>query len=106
MTAFAAALAQLFADPNLSVEFWHRDVAGQFVPARGILRRPDELTEFGAARLISEITRIDVPVSVLPAPRPGEEIVIGEETFLIQGEPRRDRERLVWTLELVPVSGA
>lgn len=102
MTAFAAALEQLFADPNLSVAIWHRDATGQFTPARGILRRPDEITEFGASRLISETTRIDVPVSALPAPRPGEEIVIGEETFLIQGEPRRDREQLVWTLELVP----
>lgn len=102
MTAFATALEQLFADPNLSVEFWHRDIAGQFVPARGILRRPDEITEFGAARVMSDTTRIDVPVSALPEPRPGQDIVIGEETFIIQGEPRRDRERLVWTLELVP----
>jgi len=35
-------------------------------------------------------------------PRPQEQILIGEETFLIQGEPRRDRERLIWTLELAP----
>ena len=35
-------------------------------------------------------------------PRPQEQILIGEETFLIQGEPRRDRERLIWTIELTP----
>ena len=102
MSVFAAALGRLFADPNLSVEIWHRDMEGRFVRARGILRRPDEMTEFGAARLLSDTTRIDVRVADIPAPRPQEQILIGEETFLIQGEPRRDRERLVWTIELGP----
>ena len=102
MTAFADALGVLFRDDNLSVEIWHRDVEGQFTCARGILRRPDELTDFGAARLLSDTTRIDVRVADIPVPLPQEQILIGEETFLIQGEPQRDRERLVWTIELTP----
>jgi hypothetical protein len=102
MTAFADALGVLFADPNISVEIWHRDSEGQFTRARGILRRPDEITEFGAARLLSDTTRIDVRVADLPDPRTQEQILIGEETFLIQGQPRRDRERLIWTIELTP----
>ena len=100
MSAFADALGLLFADPNISVEVWHRDGEGQFTHARGILRRPDELTEFGSARLLSDTSRIDIRVADIPNLRPQEQILIGEETFLIQGEPRRDRERLVWTLEL------
>lgn len=102
MTVVAAAIETLFADPNLSVEFWHRDMEGRFAQARGILRRPDEITEFGTARLMSETTRIDVRADDIPDPRPQEQILIGEETFLIQGEPRRDRERLIWTLDLTP----
>jgi hypothetical protein len=102
MSAFAAALGVLFADPNISVEIWHRDSEGQFTRARGILRRPDEITEFGAARLLSDTTRIDVRVADISDPRPQEQILIGEETFLIRGEPRRDRERLVWTSEITP----
>lgn len=102
MTAFADSLGVLFADPNISVEIWHRDSEGQFTRTRGILRRPDEITEFGAARLLSDTTRIDVRVADIPDPRPQEQILIGEETFLIQGEPRRDRERLLWTIELAP----
>ena len=102
MTAFADALGVLFVDPNIAVEIWHRDSEGQFTRARGILRRPDEITEFGSARLLSDTTRIDVRVVDIPDPRPQEQILIGDETFLIQGEPRRDRERLVWTLELCP----
>jgi hypothetical protein len=102
MSAFAAALGVLFADPNISVEIWHRDSEGQFTRARGILRRPDEITEFGAARLLSDTTRIDVRVADISDPRPQEQILIGEETFLIRGDPRRDRERLVWTIEITP----
>ena len=102
MTAFAAVVGTLFSDPNISVEIWHRDVEGQFTRAHGILRRPDDITEFGSARLLSETTRIDVQVADIPDPRPQEQILIGEETFLIQGEPRRDRERLIWTFELCP----
>lgn len=102
MTAVDAAMMTLFVDPNISVEIWHRDGAGRLISARGILRRPDEITEFGSARLLSQTTRIDVRVADFPNPRPQEQILIGEETFLIQGEPRRDRERLIWTIDLSP----
>ena len=102
MTTFADALRVLFTDPNLSLEIWHRDSDGQFTRARGILRRPDEITSFGAARLVSDTIRIDIRVADIPRPRPDEQILIGDETFLIQGEPQRDRERLIWTLDLVP----
>ncbi|MFD1510562.1 head-tail joining protein [Lacimonas salitolerans] len=60
------------------------------------------MTTFGAARLVSETMRFDLRVSELPAPRPDEQILLGEETFLIQGEPLRDRERLIWTIEATP----
>ena len=100
MQAFAEALSALFDDANISVEIWHRDGEGRFTQARGVLRRPDEITEFGGARLLSQTTRIDVRVADIPDPRPHEQILIGEETFLIQGEPKRDRERLVWSLDL------
>ena len=39
---------------------------------------------------------------VVPAPRPGDRIEIDGDAFLIQGEPVRDRERLVWTVDLRP----
>lgn len=99
MTAFAGAMHLLFADPNLAHEAWHRDSEGQFTRIRIIPRRKDVVTEFGAARLVSETFRFDVRVSELPAPRPDEQILFGDETFLIQGEPIRDRERLIWTIE-------
>jgi hypothetical protein len=45
----------------------------------------------------SETTRIDLRVAEVPNPRPGDRIEIDGDAFLIQGEPVRDRERLVWT---------
>lgn len=102
MTAFAVALDLLFADPNLAHEAWHRDSEGQFTRIRIIPRRNDAVTEFGAARLVSETFRFDVRVTDLPAPRPDEQILFGDETFLIRGEPIRDRDRLIWTVEATP----
>jgi hypothetical protein len=43
---------------------------------------------------------LDVRVAEVASPRPGDRIVLDSETFVIQGEPVRDRERLVWTLEV------
>jgi len=102
MTAFALALDLLFADRKLAQEAWHRDGEGQFTRVRIIMRRNDDVTAFGAARLVSATMRFDVRVSELPAPRPDEQILFGDETFLIQGEPIRDRERLIWTIEATP----
>lgn len=38
----------------------------------------------------------------VPDPRPGDLIVIGTDSFTIQGERVRDRERLIWSLDLRP----
>jgi hypothetical protein len=35
----------------------------------------------------------------VPDPRPGDCLVLDGVTLVIQGQPARDRERLVWTLD-------
>ena len=102
MSAFAAAIEMLFADPNIGVEAIYTSDGGAPVVVRAVVRRPDEVTNFGDARLWSETTRVDLRVTEVPNPRPGDQIEIGGEAFLIQGEPVRDRERLVWTVDLRP----
>ena len=64
--------------------------------------RDERITDFGDARLWSETTRIDLRVAEVPNPRPGDRIEIDGDAFLIQGEPVRDCERLVWTVDLRP----
>ncbi len=102
MRAFAAAVDLLFADPNIGKDAVYTPEGGTPVPVRIIARRADEVTGFGDARLWSETTRIDLRVAEVSAPRPGDQIAIDGDAFLIQGEPVRDRERLVWTVDLRP----
>jgi hypothetical protein len=100
--ALSAALAALFADPNIGRDAVYIAEGGAPVLVRIVARRADTVTDFGDARLWSETTRIDLRVAEVPAPRPGDRIEIDDDPFLIQGEPVRDRERLVWTVVLRP----
>jgi len=102
MMAVAAALDALFADANIARDAVYIAEGGSPRLARVVTRRADEITGFGEARLWSETTRIDLRVAEVPAPRPGDRIELDGEAFLIQGEPVRDRERLVWTVDLRP----
>ena len=103
MSAFAAAVGALFADPNIGRDAVYVVDGGTPVPVRVVARRADAITDLGYARLWAETTRIDLRVTEVPNPRPGDRIEIGGDAFLSQGEPVRDRERLVWTVDLRPV---
>jgi hypothetical protein len=102
MTAFAGLVERLFADPNLGRDGIYEPADGDPFPVRVIARRADTITEFGEARLWSETTRFDLRVSEVAEPRPGDRVVLDGDTFVVQGEPMRDRERLVWTLDARP----
>jgi len=102
MTAAAMALDALFTDDNIAREAVYTPEGGAPVLVRAVTRRADDTVGFGDARLWSETTRVDLRVSEVPQPRPGDRIEIDGEAFLVQGEPVRDRERLVWTVDLRP----
>ena len=102
MTALDAALDALFADANIARDAVYIAAGGSSQLVRVVTRRADEVAAFGDARLWSETTRIDLRVAEVPEPRPGDRIEIDGEGFLIQGEPVRDRERLIWTVDLRP----
>lgn len=103
MTAFAAAIARIFADANMAVDAtWQPGGVPPGSTIRAIRKAPDHLTSYGGARVWSETMQVDVMVAETPSIQTGDRIVIDGETFEIQGEPMRDRERLVWTLDLRP----
>ena len=102
MNAFATAIEMLFADPNIGVGAIYTSDGGAPVLVRAVARRADEVTNFGDARLWSDTTRVDLRVAEVPNPRPGDRVEIEGGAFLIQGEPVRDRERLIWTVDLRP----
>ena len=99
MNAFATAMNVIFADANMAVDaIWFAGGTGPGVSVRVIRKSPDEITPFGAGRIQSETTMLDARIVDMPTPAPGDMIRIGPEDFILQGEPKLDRERLVWTL--------
>jgi len=103
MNVFAAAMDRIYANPSMAVAaVWISATTSEERPIHVIRRAPDRITEFGAGRFISDTMMVDVRVSDLPEPHPNDLIVIGTDSFTVQGEPVRDRERLIWTLDLRP----
>ena len=100
---FEAALGRIFGNPSMAVAAaWISATTSEERTVRVIRRAPDRITEFGAGRFVSDSMMVDVRASDLPEPRSGDLLVIGADSFILQGEPIRDRERLVWTLDLRP----
>ncbi len=103
MNAFATAMDRIFSNADLAVAaVWISGTTSQERTIRVIRRAPDRITDFGAARILSDTTTLDVRVSELADPKPGDLIILGTESFVIQGEPVRDAERLIWALDLRP----
>ena len=99
MNAFATAMNVIFTDPNMAVDaLWLAGGTGPGIAIRVIRKSPDEITPFGAGHILSETTQLDARLADMPTPAPGDLIRIGAEDFTLQGEPKLDRERLIWTL--------
>ena len=46
---------------------------------------------------------LELRASEVPNPRPGDQLTVSGETYIVQGEPeRRDPDRLVWSLDVRP----
>ena len=65
----AAAIDALFGTPNVGREAIYVAQGDAPKPVRVVSRRPDTVTEFGDARLWSEIQIFDIRVSDVSAPR-------------------------------------
>ncbi|MBM3548917.1 MAG: hypothetical protein FJX54_18395 [Alphaproteobacteria bacterium] len=103
MTVFADAFDDLFADSNVARDaVWRPGGTGDGIPVRAIARRPDREVEFGDIAVHTATAVFEVRVSEMPNPAEGDTVIFGGETFVVQGEPTRDAERLVWTLDTRP----
>ena len=102
MSVFATAVDVLFIDQNIGRDGIYTADGGAPLLVRVVSRQADAISDFGDARLWSKTTRVDLRVAEVPAPRPGDRLEIDGDAFLIQGEPVRDRERLVWAMDLRP----
>jgi hypothetical protein len=62
-----------------------------------IARRPDTIVGFGEICIHAETATFELRASEVANPRPGDQLTVGTETFVVEGEPeRRDPDRLVW----------
>ena len=103
MNAFATAIDILFTDPNLGVDaIYHTGGAGEAITLRAIIRQPDRIGNFGETRIATQTTLVDIRTSDIPAPAEGDTIEMGGTVYVIQGEPIRDAERLIWMIEARP----
>ncbi|MEQ8639395.1 MAG: hypothetical protein RIE31_02110 [Alphaproteobacteria bacterium] len=100
MSAIAAAFETLFADPNMAREASFTPSGGSAVPVRVVLRRPDQVFEFGETRLHAATTLLDIRVADAPQLAEGDGFQLDGVSYVVQGEPSRDPERLIWTAEL------
>ncbi len=104
MGATENAVAVMFTNPVMGkAATWFSGGTGPGQSLRVILRSPDTVTEFGAARIWSETVIADIRTSAAPSLATGDRIDIDGISYTVQGEPLRDRERLIWTVELVPL---
>jgi hypothetical protein len=101
MTAFVGAVDATFA--AFAIDAVYTPAGGDPVPVRVIARRPDTIVGFGETRIHTETATFEVRASEVANPRPGDQLTVGGETVVVQGEPeRRDPDRLVWTVDVRP----
>lgn len=101
--AFSAAIDDLFADSNLArVAIWRAGGGGDGVAIRVIVRRPDQVVDFSGTRITTATTLFDIRISEAPTLAEGDTIEVDGEVLVVQGEPLRDAERLVWTADTRP----
>ena len=80
MNAFASAIDRIFADANMAVAaLWFAGGTGPGVAVRVIRKSPDEITTFGAGRILSDTTQLEARVADMPTPAQGDVIRIGLE---------------------------
>ena len=98
MTVFEGAVDATYA--AFGIDAVYVPAGGEPISVRAIAKRPDTIVGFGATRIHAETGRFEVRASEIASPRPGDELTVDGETFVIQGEPeRRDPDRLVWSVD-------
>jgi len=96
------ALAAIFRNPIMARDATiYPGGTGPGIPLRVIARLPDEITSFAGARVVSDTLIVDMLASDAPDLAAGDRIDMNGASYIVQGEPVRDAERLIWTAELV-----
>jgi hypothetical protein len=99
MTAFQEMIDALFADPAVARTVTYTPVAGSAQTIRAVIKSPDRVIDVRDIAIHTPTVVVDVRVSDVATPQAGDTLTIGTLTYVVQGEPVRDAENLVWTLD-------
>ncbi|MGH6896008.1 MAG: head-tail joining protein [Geminicoccaceae bacterium] len=101
MTVFSGAVDATF--EAFGIDAIYTPAEGEPVSVRVIARRPDTIVGFGDTRIHAETATFELRASEVANPRPGDQLTVGGEAFIVQGDPeRRDPDRHVWILDVRP----
>jgi hypothetical protein len=99
MTVFTGTVDATFA--AFGIDAVYTPAGGDPVGVRVIARRPDTIIGFGETRIHAETATFELRASEVSSPGPGDQLTVGGESFVVQGEPeRKDPDRLVWDLDM------
>jgi hypothetical protein len=85
MTVFQGAVDATFA--AFGIDALYAPAGGEPVSVRVIARRPDTIVGFGETRIHAETATFEVRAGEVASPRPDDQLTVGDETYVVQGEP-------------------
>lgn len=94
MTVFSSAIQTLFNDQNLAVNATFIPQIGVSKAVRVITRAPDVYQNIGQSVIETPSLVLEVQVADCPTVSQGDQFIINSAAYTVQGEPRRDSERL------------
>ncbi len=99
MTAFEIAMNSLFTDPNIAVDAVFTPSAGGSKSVRVIQTAPDTYGTIGQSVFETATSLLAVRVTDCPTVAQGDTFTINSVVYKVQGEPRRNSDRLVWEMD-------
>ena len=99
MSAFQEMIDALFSNSSLAQDIVYTPVAGTPKTIRAVIKSPDRIVDVREMAIHSPILVVDVRVSDIATPQEGDTLTIGTLLYAVQGEPVRDAENLIWTLD-------
>jgi hypothetical protein len=99
MSAFQEMIDALFSNSSLARDVLYTPVAGTPKTIRAVIKSPDRIVDVRDIAIHTPTLVVDVRVSDVPDPGEGDTLTIGTLTYVVQGEPARDAENLIWTLD-------
>ena len=71
------------------IDATYTPAGSEAVSVRVIARRPETIVGFGGTRIHAETATFELRTSEVASPRPGDQLAVGADTFVVQGEPER-----------------